>query len=489
MNVKIAGLLIVIVGLLAGSVIPAGAQDGREDATIPVMVRLIGHSSFMIVAPDGTRLVVDPYGGLSYPFPAGVEADVVVVSHTQHNDHTNYRAIEGDPLVIKRPDLEPQQVGMIDISAYIGRHGLWQGQSMGANSVLVFQIGDVKLVHLGETGPLEDEAVLEAISDADVVFVPVGASASLQPEEVMPLMEAIRARTIVPQHYAPDADHRYYDCLTVAEFLDAAQPELPVVEVGDLAVTPEMPAQIAVMESWGFTHEDWEPVPVGVPAGGAGAEATGDAAVQVEYLGRSSFLITAPDGVRFVTDPYIAAPEFPAGVEADVVTISHPHPDHYAYWLVEGNPTVVIDPEPVTFGITTITGYPSIHGYYDGMPENEPNTVYVFEIGDVKLVHLGDFGSLTTEEGRAAVQDADVVFMPVGVVAGLPFDTLFTFMDDIGACTRVPMHWFEPSQGFGTTLATFKRMMEDNPDFVEQDVLEVVPGMPQQIVLLTRRDE
>ncbi|MCD4684646.1 MAG: MBL fold metallo-hydrolase [Anaerolineae bacterium] len=489
MNIKYAVWLIVIVALMIGGVIPVVAQDGA-DAEVPVMVRLIGHSSFMIVAPDGTRLVVDPYGGLSYPFPTGVEADVVVLSHTQHNDHTNYRAIEGDPLLIKRPDLEPQQVGMIDITAHIGRHGLWQGQSMGANSVIVFQIGDVKLVHLGETGLIEDEAVLEAISDADVVFVPVGAGASLAPEEVMPLMETIRARTIVPQHYAPDAEHRYYDCLTVEEFLDAAQPDLPVVEAGDLAVTAEMPAQIVVMESWGFTHEVWEPLPVGEPVEDAGAEAGDEAAVQIEFLGRASFLIIAPDGYRFVLDPHFGLPyDFPTGIEADAVVISHVHSDHSAYWLVEGSPTLVMEHDPVTFGMTTITGYPSIHGQYDGMPTDEPNTVYVLQIGDVKLVHLGAFGSLTTDEGHAAVQDADVVFMPVGVMTGLPYDELFPFIDEIGARTRVPMHWFVPEEGFGATLATFIQAVEDDPGYVEQDVLTVTPGMPEQIVLLTQQED
>lgn len=499
-NIKQAGIVFVVLALVAGGVIPALAQDGGDEVTAPVMVRYVGHSSFMIVAPDGTRLLIDPYGGLSYPFPTGVEADVIVLSHTQHTDHTNYRAVEGDPLLIEHPELEPQQVGMIDITAYVGLHGRWQGVMMGSNNVLVFQIGDVKLVHLGETGPIENEVVLEAIADADVVFVPVGASASLQPEEVMPLMETIRARTIVPHHYAPDEAHRYYKCLTVEEFLDAAQPDLPVVEMGDLAVTAGMPTQIAVMELWGFTHEAWEALPVGEPVDDADidADAGDDAAaqeavktaVQVEFLGRSSFLITAPDGFRFVTDPYWGLPyDFPKGIEADAVMLSHTHPDHSAYWLVGGSPTVVIDPEPVTFGMTTIIGYPSIHGVYDGMPVDEPNTVYVFQIGDIKLVHLGDFGSLTTDEGRAAVQDADVVFMPVGVVAGLPFADLFQLMDDIGARTRVPMHWFEPTDGFGTTLRTFQQMMEGRDDFAEQRILEVVPGMPQQIVLLTRRGE
>lgn len=207
--------------------------------------------------------------------------------------------------------------------------------------------------------------------------------------------------------------------------------------------------------------------------------------VSIRFLGRSSFLIVAPDGQRFVTDPFYQLPiPFPEGIEADAVVISHAHIDHFAYWLVEGNPVVVMGEESWQFGLTTITGYPSRHGEY-GDGQTGDNTIFVFQIGDVKLVHLGDFGEIEDDAVYDAIRDADVVFVPISEIAGIPQHTIMPFMEEINAGTVVPMHWFYPGEGAtGGTLRSFRSRAADKTDVIDMDELLVEPGMPYQVVVL-----
>ena len=56
-------------------------------------ITYLGHSSFLITAEDGTKLVTDPYTGIGYEMPA-VEADHVVCSHF-HFDHGYTQGVRG----------------------------------------------------------------------------------------------------------------------------------------------------------------------------------------------------------------------------------------------------------------------------------------------------------------------------------------------------------------------------------------------------------
>jgi len=66
--------------------------------------------------------------------------------------------------------------------------------------------------------------------------------------------------------------------------------------------------------------------------------------VEIQYLGHSAFRIKGKSCV-LVTDPYGAqAGKFPAGVTANIVTVSHDHFDHNEVKSVAGSPFVVNGP-------------------------------------------------------------------------------------------------------------------------------------------------
>jgi L-ascorbate metabolism protein UlaG (beta-lactamase superfamily) len=234
-----------------GETTTAPTAQSQED-TEPVHIEYIGHSSFLITAPDGTRMVTDPFAGLSYRFPRGIEADVVLITHT-HADHNYVMGVEGDPIIVI--DQNPEPVGLFEMTGYEALHGEYQGQGLGKVTIYVIQVGDVKMVHLAEIGTIESPDVYEAIMDADVVFVPTGAAASLQLDEIMPLMDQINARTIIPHHYALPGFEPYYGALPVDDFLAILPEDLPVVHADELLVEPGMPRQVVVLSHWDFEAE------------------------------------------------------------------------------------------------------------------------------------------------------------------------------------------------------------------------------------------
>jgi len=215
----------------------------------PISLRYLGHSSFYLLASDGSRIVTDPYG--NYPpfltFPEGIEADLITISHA-HADHTATGSVSGEAIVVREPTTTT--IGQVKITGYPALHGEYQG-TMVPNIIFVFEFGGVKIVHLGELGKIESADTLEAITDADVMLVPVGVVASMSHDQIQELIEQTRARTIIPQHFSLSAAQRWYELGTVDEFLAAMPQDWLVRYEDELSVTTGMPREIVVLTNEG----------------------------------------------------------------------------------------------------------------------------------------------------------------------------------------------------------------------------------------------
>lgn len=64
--------------------------------------------------------------------------------------------------------------------------------------------------------------------------------------------------------------------------------------------------------------------------------------VIIQWFGHACFLITTSERIQILTDPVeFKGYHLPKGIEPDIVTISHNHPDHNRIDVVEGNPIVL----------------------------------------------------------------------------------------------------------------------------------------------------
>jgi len=225
-----------------------GAMAARPG---PVVLRYLGNSCTLLIAPDGTRIVSDPYAddlhpaGL-LPLPRDLQADAVTVSHA-HRDHSAASAVGGLPRLIDRPG--SYQVGMVRVTGYGGFEGSPSGPSHNAHTVFVFEIGGVKIVHLGDSGPVTAPDALAALANADVVLVNIDGYV-FPLDRVLPWMRRIGARTVIPTHYSLRTDARWGtpETLTIEEYLATLPTGVSAVRMGsEIGVTAGMPGQVAAL--------------------------------------------------------------------------------------------------------------------------------------------------------------------------------------------------------------------------------------------------
>lgn len=216
----------------------------------PVLLEYIGHACFLLTAGDGTRIVMDPYSSAPREianFPPNIVADIVTVSHF-HPDHDAIDNVGGKPRPIFKPG--PDQAGAVKITGYKSDHGYLNGVPAGDNTVFVFEVAGVKIVHMGAAGVITQSDILAAIENADVVMIDAMGTDSHPVPEMMAQLRKADVRTIIPTHNSFSDDTLYYESITVDEFVKFLAPDDVVnrMDGSSITVTPGMPVQVLILK-------------------------------------------------------------------------------------------------------------------------------------------------------------------------------------------------------------------------------------------------
>jgi len=222
--------------------------------------------------------------------------------------------------------------------------------------------------------------------------------------------------------------------------------------------------------------------------------------MHVEWYGQSAFRLQA-NGTTVFVDPFgdmaMARergmrwdyPEI-AGVDADLLLVTHEHGDHNAVDAIGGDPAVVRSaPGRHQTGIGEVVGVASEHDAAAGT-ERGPNTIYVFELGGLRVAHFGDFGqSALRPEQAEAIGTVQLAFLPVGGGPTIDGEAAAEIARQIGARWVVPHHYrseridfLEPVDGFLGHAAAVHRLSE--PGFDTEALprsggpIAVVPAAP-----------
>jgi L-ascorbate metabolism protein UlaG (beta-lactamase superfamily) len=207
--------------------------------------------------------------------------------------------------------------------------------------------------------------------------------------------------------------------------------------------------------------------------------------VEVTFFGNSCFRLRGKE-VAIVTDPY-APPTGPAKLDADIVTVSHDHPGHNAVSAVAGEPRVLSGPGEYEIRGVLISGVATFHDAQQGK-ERGRNTVYVIQLDDLRLCHLGDLGHVLSSEQVDEIGTVDVLFIPA---RGHVIDTAKAaeVVSQIEPNILVPMHYDGPS---GDGLESIEKFCHEMGlrQITPQPRLSVTRGgLPQetQVVVLETR--
>lgn len=165
--------------------------------------------------------------------------------------------------------------------------------------------------------------------------------------------------------------------------------------------------------------------------------------MKLKWLGHASFLITAADGTKIITDPYTPGGPLtyaPIAESADIVTVSHEHGDHNNAGAVKGNPQLIKGAGSKTVKGVAVKGVASFHDAAKGAQRGQ-NTIFSITVDGMRIVHLGDLGHTLNADQVKEVGAADILLTPVGGNFTIDAQTAAQVAEALKAKVVVPMHF------------------------------------------------
>lgn len=134
----------------------------------------------------------------------------------------------------------------------------------------------------------------------------------------------------------------------------------------------------------------------------------------LKWYGHSCFSMTFANGTTLITDPFDDSMKYPLCTSrADVALVSHDHFDHNHVAPLSGDPIVVKTAGEHAVDGIKITCVPSFHDPDHGAKRGE-NLISIIEADGLRIGHLGDLGHMPDEAQLAAIQNLDLMLIPIG---------------------------------------------------------------------------
>ena len=212
--------------------------------------------------------------------------------------------------------------------------------------------------------------------------------------------------------------------------------------------------------------------------------------VRLTFIGHSTFMIESPEGVRIATDynDYLRLAVLP-----DIVTMNHAHDTHFSD---HPNPAIQYvlrgwGPSPqepavwdLKYGDVRVRNVPTNIRDWTGGTERYGNSIFVFEIANLCIAHLGHLHHTLTQQQLNEIGRVDVVMAPVDGNYTLDLDGMMEVLTALKAQVIIPMHFF----GWATLERFLERAGQQWPvERSEVPTLVVskttLPGSPKVLVL------
>ena len=166
--------------------------------------------------------------------------------------------------------------------------------------------------------------------------------------------------------------------------------------------------------------------------------------MDINWLGHSCFRIEGRQAT-VITDPYSPDLGYSLGKPtAHIVTVSHQHDGHSYVQGIDGEPRSVKGPGEYEISGVLIAGIATFHDQERGKKRGR-NTVYLIEVDEVSVCHLGDLGHVLTAEQVEEIGNVDVLLLPVGGVSTINAPTAAEVVRQLEPKAVLPMHYKTPA--------------------------------------------
>ncbi len=247
-------LLVAFVSLMGISPAAALSSDclamaGNQPRIVPVALAAdevsltyIGHSSFIIESPGGTRIVTDYSGNAG-----GIVPDAVTMNRAHSSHFTDFP----DPAIKHvlrgwNPDGGPAvhdvTIGDIKVrNVTTDIRGGMVGRMKDGNSIFVFEVAGLCIGHLGHLHHLLGPEHMGMIGRLDIVMVPVDGGYTMAQADMLAVLKTIKARIVIPMHYfGPTTLNRFIGTMGKDFELEVSSTPERIVSVNTLPDSPKL---------------------------------------------------------------------------------------------------------------------------------------------------------------------------------------------------------------------------------------------------------
>ena len=179
--------------------------------------------------------------------------------------------------------------------------------------------------------------------------------------------------------------------------------------------------------------------------------------MDVTWLGHGCFRLRGR-GAAVVTDPYPPAIGLKLSrLDADLVTVSHAH-DNHSYTQAVRDAYEIRGPGEYEVAGVSVIGLPTFHDVEKGAKHGR-NTIYLIEIDDVRVCHLGDLGHGLEDSEAETISSPDVLLVPVGGRNAITAAQAAQVVRQLEPRFVVPMHYAIP--GLKVELDPLDRFLKE----------------------------
>lgn len=164
----------------------------------------------------------------------------------------------------------------------------------------------------------------------------------------------------------------------------------------------------------------------------------------ITWYGQACFKIQSGDKALLL-DPFDKSIGLaPPSIQADILLISHGHPDHNNTGAIRGEYFLIDSPGEYEVKGIKINGIPSFHDNEQGAKRGL-NAMYFIQIESMRILHMGDFGEDKLEDRQLErLEQVDILMIPVGGFSTINAKTAASIINQIEPKVVIPMHYKIP---------------------------------------------
>jgi len=171
---------------------------------------------------------------------------------------------------------------------------------------------------------------------------------------------------------------------------------------------------------------------------------------RLRWYGQGCFMITSPEGVKVLIDPFKNLDYPEPKVSPDIILVSHEHFDSNNVNVSSNTARIIRGLRQNTLNdvnvvlkdvkITNVLSYhDKSHGALRGL-----NSIFIIKTPELSYVHLGNLGHILNEKQIEKIGKADVLMIPVGGFYVLDYKDATRVMKKLAPRITIPMYYATP---------------------------------------------